>query len=95
MSDEKMLSEEFEKELENYLVSPVHTGRRVTGTVEQITETEVRINIPGYKGVGIIPVDELSDDNSVKPTEMLNIGDEVTAVVTKPNDLEGYAMLSK
>ena len=95
MSDERILTnEEFEKELENYLVSPVHTGRRVTGTVEQITETEVRINIPGYKGVGIIPVDELSDD-SVKPEEMLKIGDEVTAVVTKPNDAEGYAMLSK
>ena len=88
-------NQEFEKELENYLVSPVHTGRRVTGTVEQITETEVRINIPGYKGVGIIPVDELSDDNAVNPEEMLKIGDEVTAVVTKPNDAEGFAMLSK
>jgi 4-hydroxy-3-methylbut-2-enyl diphosphate reductase len=88
-------NEEFEKELENYLVSPVHTGRTVTGTVEQITETEVRINIPGYKGVGIIPADELSDDSSVNPIDLIKIGDEITAVVTKPNDLEGFCLLSK
>ena len=94
LTNEELTNQEFEKELENYLVSTVHTGRRVTGTVEQITETEVRINIPGYKGVGIIPVDELSDE-PLSPENMLKIGDEVTAVVTKPNDLEGFAMLSK
>lgn len=95
MTEERISTSEFEKELENYLVSPVHTGRVVTGTVEQITETEVRINIPGYKGVGIIPLDELTDDNSKKPADLVNIGDEITAKVIKPNDLEGYCMLSK
>ena len=95
LTSEEIGNSEFEKELENYLVSPVHTGRRVTGTVEQITETEVRINIPGYKGVGIIPDDELSDDNSVKPADLVKIGDTVSAIVIKPNDLEGFALLSK
>lgn len=95
MTEERISTSEFEKELENYLVSPVHTGRTVTGTVEQITETEVRINIPGYKGVGIITLDELTDDTSKKPSEIVSVGDEITAKVIKPNDAEGYCMLSK
>ena len=95
MTEERISTSEFEKELENYLVSPVHTGKTVTGTVEQLTETEVRINIPGYKGVGIIPLDELTDDSSKKPGDLVQIGDEITAKVIKPNDAEGYCMLSK
>ncbi len=95
MSEEMNTTSEFEKELENYLVSPVHTGKTVTGHVEQITETEVRINIPGYKGVGIIPADELTDDSTVKPSDIIKIGDEITAKVIKPNDAEGFCLLSK
>jgi len=95
MTEERISTSEFEKELENYLVSPVHTGKTVTGTVEQLTETEVRINIPGYKGVGIISLDELTDDSSKKPSDIVNVGDEITAKVIKPNDAEGYCLLSK
>lgn len=95
MAEEIYTTSEFEKELENYLVSPVHTGKTVTGHVEQITETEVRINIPGYKGVGIIPADELTDDSTVKPSDIIKIGDEITAKVIKPNDAEGFCLLSK
>lgn len=95
MSEERTTTSEFAKELENYLVSPVHTGKTVTGIVEQITETEVRINIAGYKGVGIIPLDELTDDTTIKPSDIVKVGDEITAKVIKPNDLEGYCMLSK
>ncbi len=95
MAEEMNTTNEFEKELENYLVSPVHTGKTVTGHVEQITETEVRINIPGYKGVGIIPADELTDDSTVKPSDIVKIGDEITAKVIKPNDAEGFCLLSK
>lgn len=95
MSEERTNTSEFEKELENYLVSPVHTGKTVTGVVEQITETEVRINIEGYKGVGIISLDELTDDTTAKPSDIVKIGDEITAKVIKPNDLEGYCLLSK
>ena len=57
MAEEKIVTSEFEEQLENYLVSPVHINKRVTCTVEQITETEVRVSIPGYKGLGFIPAD--------------------------------------
>lgn len=95
MAEEKMMTSEFAEQLENYLVSPVHINKRVTCTVEQITETEVRVSIPGYKGLGYIPADELTDDSSVKPADLVKIGDEINAIVIKPNDVEGTCLLSK
>ena len=95
MAEEKIVTSEFEEQLENYLVSPVHINKRVTCTVEQITETEVRVSIPGYKGLGFIPADELTDDSSVKPADLVKIGDEINAIVIKPNDVEGTCLLSK
>ncbi len=95
MAEEKMMTSEFAEQLENYLVSPVHINKRVTCTVEQITETEVRVSIPGYKGLGYIPADELTDDSSVKPADLVKLGDEINAIVIKPNDVEGTCLLSK
>lgn len=95
MADEKMMTSEFAELMENYLVSPVHINKRVTCTVEQITETEVRVSIPGYKGLGYIPADELTDDSSVKPADLVKVGDEINAIVIKPNDVEGTCLLSK
>ncbi len=95
MAEEKIVTSEFEEQLENYLVSPVHINKRVTCTVEQITETEVRVSIPGYKGLGFIPADELTDDSSLKPADLVKIGDEINAIVIKPNDVEGTCLLSK
>ena len=95
MAEEKIVTNEFEAQLENYLVSPVHINKRVTCTVEQITETEVRVSIPGYKGLGFIPADELTDDSSLKPADLVKIGDEINAIVIKPNDVEGTCLLSK
>lgn len=95
MAEEKIVTSEFEEQLENYLVSPVHINKRVTCTVDQITETEVRVSIPGYKGLGFIPADELTDDSSIKPADIVKIGDEISAIVIKPNDVEGTCLLSK
>lgn len=95
MAEEKMMTSEFAEQLENYLASPVHINKRVTCTVEQITETEVRVSIPGYKGLGYIPADELTDDSSTKPADLVKIGDEINAIVIKPNDVEGTCLLSK
>ena len=95
MAEEKIVTNEFEEQLEKYLVSPVHINKRVTCTVEQVTETEVRVSIPGYKGLGFIPADELTDDSNKKPADLVKIGDEINAIVIKPNDVEGTCLLSK
>ncbi len=83
----------FAEAFEQSLVT-LNTGQVVTGTVIGITPTEVYVDL-GYKADGIIPVDELSDDPSVNPGDIVKVGDEVEVFVVRVNDVEGYVKLSK
>ena len=83
----------FAEAFEQSLVT-LNTGQVVTGTVISITPTEVYVDL-GYKADGIIPVDELSDDPSANPGELVKVGDEVEVFVVRVNDVEGYVKLSK
>ena len=83
----------FAEAFEQSLVT-LNTGQVVTGTVISITPTEVYVDL-GYKADGIIPVDELSDDPSANPDELVKVGDEVEVFVVRVNDVEGYVKLSK
>ncbi len=98
MSEEKIISngeENFADILEQYLNSSIHTGQVIKGTVDRVSATEVNVNIPGYKGVGVISLDNLTDDPQVKANDLLNVGDEIEAFVIKTNDVEGIVQLSK
>ncbi len=83
----------FAEAFEQSLVT-LNTGQVVKGTVISITPTEVYVDL-GYKADGIIPVDELSDDPSAAPGEIVKVGDEVEVFVVRVNDVEGYVKLSK
>ena len=96
MSEEKILSEgmeNFEELVEQY-TNTLNTGDKVTGVITAITPTEVHVDL-GCKQAGYIPVDQLSDDPSVKPEDVVKVGDEVELFVIRVNDVEGYATLSK
>ncbi|MBE7014557.1 MAG: bifunctional 4-hydroxy-3-methylbut-2-enyl diphosphate reductase/30S ribosomal protein S1 [Ruminococcaceae bacterium] len=98
MSEEKIMpmgEENFADMLENYLNSSLHSGQIIKGTVDRVSSNEVNINIPGYKGVGVISLDNLSDDSQFKPEEHFKVGDEIEAMVIKKNDVEGTVLLSK
>lgn len=83
----------FAEAFEESLVT-LNTGDVVTGTVISVTPTEVYVNL-GYKADGIIPADELTDDPTVTPADVINVGDEVEVFVVRVNDVEGYVKLSK
>ncbi|MDE7260806.1 MAG: bifunctional 4-hydroxy-3-methylbut-2-enyl diphosphate reductase/30S ribosomal protein S1, partial [Oscillospiraceae bacterium] len=96
MSEEKILSEgteNFAEMFEQY-TNTLNTGDKVTGVVTAITPTEVHVDL-GCKQAGYIPVDQLTDDPSVKPEDVVKVGDEVELFVIRVNDVEGYATLSK
>jgi len=65
----------------------IHNGQTVTGTVVQITEDEVCVNI-GYKSDGLIKRSDLVDQN-------VGIGDEIEVEVVKVNDGDGNVILSQ
>lgn len=83
----------FEEELEKTL-KKIHTGMKVEGVVTAINNGEVIVDI-GTKHTGYIPVSELSDDPTVKPEDVVKVGDTIDLIVLKTNDQEGIVTLSK
>ena len=85
--------ESFEEMLEKSFKT-LNTGEKVTGIVTAVGPTEVQVDL-GCKQAGYISVDELSADPSVKPEDVVKVGDEIETYIIRVNDVEGYAMLSK
>src|ERR671916_1657087 len=69
-------------------------GDVVTGSVVRIDKDEVLVDI-GYKSEGVIPSNELSIRKSVNPSEEVEIGEEVDALVLTKEDQDGRLILSK
>lgn len=83
----------FEEELEKTL-KKIHTGMKVEGVVTAINNGEVIVDI-GTKHTGYIPSNELTDDPTKKPEDLVNVGDTISLIVLKTNDQEGIVTLSK
>ena len=66
----------------------------VTGKVVRIDKDEVLIDI-GYKSEGVIPNNELSIRKSVDPSDEVELGEEVDALVLTKEDQDGRLILSK
>lgn len=82
---------EFAAEFEKTLVS-IRPGQTVTGTIVQVTDSEVCVNI-GYKSDGLVPVAELITQENHR--EAYKVGDEIEVEVVKVNDGEGNVLLSQ
>ncbi|MCE5343360.1 MAG: bifunctional 4-hydroxy-3-methylbut-2-enyl diphosphate reductase/30S ribosomal protein S1, partial [Eubacteriales bacterium] len=76
----------FMADLEATLVK-IRPGQSVTGTVVQITDDEVCVNI-GFKSDGLIKREDLI-------TQDVKLGDEIEVEVVKVNDGEGNVLLSQ
>ncbi len=85
--------ETFEALLEQS-IKTLNTGDKVSGIVTGIGNTEVQVDL-GTKHAGYIPYDEVSADPSVKPEDILHVGDEIEVFVVRVNDQEGTVQLSK
>mgnify|MGYP002857765070 CR=1 FL=1 len=84
----------FEEELEKTL-KKIHTGQKVEGYIISIDANgEVKVDI-GTKHTGIIPANELTDDPSLKPEDVVKPGDTVELIILKTSDTDGIVTLSK
>ncbi len=72
----------------------VYTGNRVQATVVSINKNEVVVDL-GTKQTGYIPLDELTSDPNATPSDVVSVGDEIEAIVTKVDDSIGVIFLSK
>ncbi|MDA8261601.1 MAG: 30S ribosomal protein S1 [Actinomycetota bacterium] len=69
-------------------------GDIVQGKVVRVDKDEVLLDI-GFKSEGVIPARELSIRHDVNPFEVVNVGDEIEALVIQKEDKEGRLILSK
>ena len=69
-------------------------GDIVEGTIVKIDRDEVLLDI-GYKTEGVIPSRELSIKHDVDPSEVVEMGQPVEALVLQKEDKEGRLILSK
>ncbi len=90
----EVMQEENFAELLEQSIKTLNTGDKVTGIVTGIGNTEVQVDL-GTKHAGYIPYDEVSADPSVKPEDILKVGDEIEVFVVRVNDQEGTVQLSK
>ncbi len=90
---EAVQEENFEALLEQS-IKTLNTGDKVIGIVTGIGATEVQIDL-GTKHAGYIPYDEVSADPTVKPEDVLKVGDEIEVFVVRVNDQEGVCQVSR
>jgi len=88
------VQEENFAELLEQSIKTLNTGDKVIGIVTAIGNTEIQVDL-GTKHAGYIPYDEVSADPSVKPEDILHVGDEIEVFVVRVNDQEGTVQLSK
>ena len=72
----------------------IRVGDVVTGTVIDVTEDAVLVDLKSYCD-GIIRKADLSEDPDFNMMEAIHPGDEITATVLATNDGEGNMVLSK
>ena len=86
------MSESFAEMLEES-IKQIHTGEIVDGTVIDVKEDQIILNI-GYKADGIITRNEYSSTPGIDLTTVVSVGDTMQAKVLKVNDGEGQVLLT-
>lgn len=85
--------DDYKEELEASF-KRVHEGDVLTGTVVNVSDDQVMVDLK-YYAPGIILKEDLSNDPAFVLLEEIHVGDELTATVVKTDDGEGNIMLSR
>ncbi len=94
--DEKMKNEEtFAEMLEQYESKTLNNGDIIEGTVVEVRNNEIIVDLGGFKYNGQLAVDQLTDDPYVKPQDLVAPGDKIKVYVVGVNDAEGKVVLSR
>lgn len=74
-----MMAEEFNESM----INDIKEGDKITGEVQQIEDKHVVVHVNGGKYNGIIPISQLSTYHVENANEVVKVGDEIGAYVTK------------
>lgn len=87
-------TEHEEFDMESFHLPRYTPGDIIKATVVQVGNDEILVDV-GQKSEGVIPRKEFSADSSILPTDVLNVGDEITVMVIRNEDQEGRLTFSK
>lgn len=93
ITNENMSMADFMAEIDASLRLP-RNGEIVDGTVHQVTDKEVIVNL-GCKKDGILPVEEVTLNEGQTLSDLFKDGDEIQTKVIRIDDGEGGILLSK
>ena len=92
MTNELSMQELLEQQEQE--LSKVKVGQTITGKISRISNDELALDL-NYGFDGIIKIDELNLPKGKYASEVYNVGDEVTAIITKVYHKDGVVHLSK
>jgi 4-hydroxy-3-methylbut-2-enyl diphosphate reductase len=72
----------------------VSVGKIIRGTIISVNDREAYVNI-GYKSDAYLPKEEVTRDENAKLTDLLKVGDEISAKIISRSNEDGYVVLSR
>lgn len=95
MSENVKNEESFAELFEQYESKTLNNGDIMDGTVVEVRNNEVIVDLGGFKYNGQLAADQLTDDPSLKPSDVVKEGDTIKVYVVGVNDAEGKVVLSR
>lgn len=95
MSENLKNEENFAELFEQYESKTLNNGDIIDGTVVEVRNNEVIVDLGGFKYNGQLAADQLTDDPSLKPSDIVKEGDTIKVYVVGVNDGEGKVVLSR
>lgn len=95
MSENVKNEENFAELFEQYESKTLNNGDIIDGTVVEVRNNEVIVDLGGFKYNGQLAADQLTDDPSLKPSDIVKEGDTIKVYVVGVNDGEGKVVLSR
>ena len=83
----------FEQMLQEEAINQVHTGAVINGTVDDVKDNEILLNI-GYKTDGVIPKSEFTTDPALNLKEAVQKGESLRVKVLNMNDGDNRVLCS-
>lgn len=95
MSENLKNEESFAELFEQYDQKTLNNGDIIDGQVVEVRKNEVIVDLGGFKYNGQLAVDQITDDPSLEPSDVVKEGDTIRVYVVGVNDAEGKVVLSR
>ena len=95
MSENLKNEESFAELFEQYDQKTLSNGDIIDGQVVEIRKNEVIVDLGGFKYNGQLAVDQITDDPSLEPSDVVKEGDTIRVYVVGVNDAGGKVVLSR